>query len=53
MKKIIGWILICWGALGAIYALATNPINLAYESPAIALVIFIGWLLVRQKKKKE
>ncbi len=52
MKKVIGWILICWASLAAIYALATNPINLAYESPAIAVVIFIGWLLIRKKKTK-
>jgi len=49
--KILGWILICWAILAAIYALATNPINLLYESPAIAAVIVIGWLLIRRKKK--
>jgi Ca2+/Na+ antiporter len=50
-KRIVGWILICFGILGAISALTTNPINLLYESPAIALCILIGWLLVRRKKK--
>jgi len=52
MKKVIGWILIIWAGLAAIYALATNPINLAYEALPIALVIFIGWLLIRKKKTK-
>ncbi len=52
-KKVIGWILFGLGILDAVYALATNPIHLLYESPAIIASSVGGWILAHRKQKSN